>query len=336
MVNQKKDKSIDRRDFIKKGLGTAAGVTLAGVAGISLLKEESGRNQENPFEYDIENFKKIDEALLNYNEEASIPVEYKNYYAITINEKDQLFVSVDKSILVFDSEKKLSNSFEIGEAAYCVESDKNGNLFLGMADHIEIYDETGSRKAEWESLGTEAIITSIAVAEEYIYAADAGNLIVWKYDKQGKLVGEIGKKDESKDIPGFIIPSPFFDVDIDPDGSLWVANTGRHSLENYRSDGSIRTYWGLASMAVEGFAGCCNPSHFVILEDGSFVTAEKGIARIKVYNSQGILESVVAGPDDFIEGTVDLDLAIDSKQRIFALDHEKKAVRIFSKKTFKR
>ena len=85
-------------------------------------------------------------------------------------------------------------------------------------------------------------------------------------------------------------------------------------------------------MEIEGFAGCCNPSHFVILENGSFVTAEKGIARIKIYNRLGNLESVVAGPDQFIEGTVDLDLAVDSKQRIFAMDQKKKAVRIFSKK----
>ena len=38
------------------------------------------------------------------------------------------------------------------------------------------------------------------------------------------------------------------------------------------------------------------------------------------------------GSTVFIEGTVDLDLAVDSKQRIFALDQKKKAVRIFSKK----
>ena len=85
-------------------------------------------------------------------------------------------------------------------------------------------------------------------------------------------------------------------------------------------------------MTIEGFAGCCNPSHFIILEDGSFVTAEKGIARIKIYNRLGNLESVVAAPDQFIEGTVDLDLAVDSRQRIYTLDHKKNSVRIFTKK----
>ncbi len=332
MASQNKDKRNPRREFIKKGLGTAAGITLTGIAGISLLKEGNGRNQDNPFEYNIDNFKTIDESLLNYKEEPSIKIDYKLYFAINIDKKDRLYVSVDKKILVFDAHKNLISSFSMDESAYCLETSDSGDIFMGMADHIEIYNENGLKKESWKSLGKEAIITSLAVSEDYVYVADAGNLVVWKYDKQGNILGEIGRKDEKKDIPGFIIPSPFFDVEIDPDGFLWAANTGRHSLENYTKEGGLRTSWGKPSMAIEGFAGCCNPSHFVILEDGSFITAEKGIARIKVYNRLGMLESVVAGPEDFIEGTVDLDLAVDSKQRIFTLDHKKKAVRIFSKK----
>ena len=84
-------------------------------------------------------------------------------------------------------------------------------------------------------------------------------------------------------------------------------------------------------MEIEGFCGCCNPSHFTILNDGKFVTSEKGIARVKVYNRLGILESVVAGSDQFIEGTVGLDLAVDSENRIYVLDPVKKMVRIFEK-----
>jgi len=331
MADQKKGKPIDRRKFVKNSLGTAAGITLTGIAGISLLKQESGRNQKNPFEYNIDNFKNVDKNLLKYKEEVSIKIEYENYFSLTINAEDKLYVSVDKKILLFDSSNNMIMEFDIEESAYCIESD-NKNIYLGMADHVEIYDTKGRRIKAWKSLGTEAIITSLAVSKDYIYVADAGNLVIWKYDKLGNIIGEIGRKNEKKDIPGFVIPSPYFDIEIDPDGFIWAANTGRHSLENYTENGSLRTSWGIPSMSVEGFAGCCNPSHFVILEDGSFVTAEKGLARIKVYNVLGKLESVVAGPDSFIEGTVDLDLTVDSNQRIFTLDHEKKAVRIFSKK----
>jgi len=332
MADKKEDDSIARRNFLKKGLGTAAGITLTGVAGLSILQEESGRNKENPFEYNIDNFKKIDERFLIYKEEPPIKADYELHFAITINNKDHLYVSVDKKIVEFDPHNNPVSSFVIDESAYCLESDKNGDLYLGMADHVEIYDTSGKRKASWPSLGSDAIITSLAVCEDFVYVADAGNLVVWKYDKQGNKLAEIGRKDDKKDIPGFIIPSPFFDVEIDSDGFLWAANTGRHSLENYSKDGGLRSKWGEPSMTVEGFAGCCNPSHFVIMENGSFVTAEKGIVRIKVYNRLGNLQAVVAGPDAFIEGTVDIDLAIDSKQRIFALDSKRKEIRIFSKK----
>ena len=84
-------------------------------------------------------------------------------------------------------------------------------------------------------------------------------------------------------------------------------------------------------MEIEGFCGCCNPSHFAILEDGSFVTSEKGIPRVKIYDRLGRLASVVAGSDRFDEGTVGLDLALDSAQRILVLDPARRAVRIFVK-----
>ena len=145
------------------------------------------------------------------------------------------------------------------------------------------------------------------------------------------LCAEMKEKDETRDIPGFIIPSPFFDVGIDPDGFLWAANTGRHSLENYTLDGDFRSSWGEFTIDIEGFCGCCNPTHFVLLDDGRFITSEKGIPRIKEYNRLGNLESVVAGPDQFIEGTVGLDLARDSGGKIYVLDPMKKEVRIFKK-----
>ena len=128
-----------------------------------------------------------------------------------------------------------------------------------------------------------------------------------------------------------IIPSPYFDVAVDPDSFLWAVNTGRHSLENYTVDGDLRSSWGEYSMTIEGFCGCCNPTHIAIMNNGKFVTSEKGIARVKVYNGLGELDSVVAGPKQFNEGTVGLDLAVDTEGRIYVLDPVRKSVRIFEK-----
>ena len=84
-------------------------------------------------------------------------------------------------------------------------------------------------------------------------------------------------------------------------------------------------------MTVDGFSGCCNPSHAAVLQDGSFVTAEKGLVRVKIHNRAGEFVCLVAAPDQFDKGTVGLDLAVDSNGRIHVLDPKRKQVRIFEK-----
>lgn len=313
--------------------GIIIAVSVAGILyfGIQAILENSKKSQENPFEYNIENFKKSDSSLFHYFEVQQIPVELPHIYGITIDSDDKIFVSGDSSVLVFDKEGKIESTIKMGKAVHCLAFDANGDLYLGIIDHIEVSNEKGTKKSQWESLGENSIITSIAISNQHVFIADAGNRIVWQFDKNGNLQGRIGEKNEAKDIPGFIIPSPYFDVAIDSDGFLWAANTGRHSLENYTVDGDFRSSWGEYSMRIDGFCGCCNPSHFFIMEDGSFVTSEKGIPRVKIYNRLGNLVSIVAGPDQFDEGTVGLDLAKDSLQRIYVLDPRRKMVRIFGK-----
>lgn len=308
-------------------------VSVAGILyfGYQAISESSKRNQENPFEYNIENFKKSGADIIHYSEVKHIQINLQNVYGISVGPDDNIYISGDDSVLILNRDGSIQSTISTDGPVHTLSVDENRDLYLGMDDHVEVYDRKGVKKAHWESLGEDTIITSIALSKKNVFIADAGNHIVWKFDKSGNRLKRIGEKNEAKDIPGFVIPSPFFDVAIDPDGFLWVANTGRHSLENYTEEGGLRSSWGKFSMEIEGFCGCCNPSHFVILDDGSFVTSEKGIARVKVYNRLGNVVSVVAGPDQFAEGTVGLDLAKDSSQRIYVLDPPKKAVRIFAK-----
>jgi hypothetical protein len=309
-------------------------ISVAGILyfGYQAISENANRNQENPFQYDLEEFKKSDPSLDHYSEVGRILIELRNVSGVAIGPEDQIYVSGDDSVLLFDQDGILQSKISTAGTARCLTVDRNQNIYLGMEDHVEVYDREGENKANWPSLGDKAIITSIAVSKNSVFIADAGNKIVWKFDRSGNRLIRIGEKNKAKDIPGFIIPSPFFDVAIDPDGFLWVANTGRHSLENYTEDGGFRTSWGEFGIKIDRFCGCCNPSHFTILEDGSFVTSEKGLARVKVSNRLGELVSVVAGPDQFAWGTVGLDLAADSSQRIFVLDPFQRLVRIFEKK----
>ena len=117
-----------------------------------------------------------------------------------------------------------------------------------------------------------------------------------------------------------------------PDGVLRVVNPGLHRIEAWTVDGDRALSWGRGGAAIEGFIGCCNPVHAVVLSDGAVVTSEKGVARVKVYDSDGIFQNVVAGPNELGDDGSARDLAVDSKGRVIVLDPATRSVRIYVRK----
>jgi hypothetical protein len=307
---------LNRRDFIRSTVTSVTGLAIGGVAGIA---------KGGPGEL-------IDSSLLQYQERENIKLPLKSIGGIAIDTTDRIYVSGDLKIVIYNRYGTPVRKISLEDLAHCIAVDESGDVFLGMSDHVGVYDSDGHRKARWQSPGERALLTSISLSSDSVYTADAGQQAIWQYDKSGRIVRKVGEKNEAKDIPGLIIPSPYFAVDVDPDGFLWAANTGRHCLENYTMDGGMRTTWGQAASTIDGFCGCCNPSHFCIMPDGSFVTSEKGTPRVKVYDRLGNLAAIVALPDQFDPGTVGLDLAVDSKQTIHVLDPKRRLVRVFEKK----
>jgi hypothetical protein len=179
-------------------------------------------------------------------------------------------------------------------------------------------------------LGEKALLTSLAAAEHDIFAADAGNRIVWHYDAAGELKGRIGDPDKARKIPGFLITSPHFDLAVGRDGLLYVVNPRALRIEAYTFQGDLEFSWGRSSPQIEGFFGCCNPAHFAVLSNGRFVTAEKGMPRVKIYSAQGKFECVVAGGKQM--AVTAADVAADHRDRILILDPLAASLRIFERK----
>jgi hypothetical protein len=287
---------------------------------------------ENPYAYDLKSLKSFDTSLVRFVEIQQIKSGLLHTYGIAVDKSDQIYVAGEQGVEIFDPTGKQIAGFSMDGTPRCIQVDLKGLIYLGVQDHLEIYSLSGKLLNKWKSCGDTAIITSVAVSGNDVFIADAGNKVVYHYNTSGKLLKLIGQKDPEKKIPGFIVPSPWFDLGVGRKGELWVVNPGRHSFEQYNMEGELIKLWGKASMTIDGFCGCCNPTNFAMLSDGSFVTSEKGIERIKVYKPNGDFSCVVAGPDSFIEGTRGLDLAVDSKDRILVLDPEKKQIRIFTKK----
>jgi hypothetical protein len=318
-------------------------------AGALLLLDatgEKGSGLGKEFVYDIKDAAKIDANLFLYKESGkAISTGLGNSHAIAVDGEGNIYVTGDKTVGVLRESGEVVRKIKVGDEARCLAVTEDGEVYVGAKDHVEIYDTEGKHLATWESLGEDAILTSIAVSKGNVFVADAGNRIVVRYDKAGNIINYIGRKEAERNIPGFVIPSPYFDIAIGHDGLLRVVNPGRHRIEAYTFGGELEFWWGKASPDIKGFCGCCNPINFLILADGSFVTCEKGLIRVKVYDSEGMFAGVVAGPEQsaFEEGGGQIcylpsicqaggfDIAADGNGRIFVLDTIKNVVRIFSK-----
>ncbi len=310
---------------------------LAGILAACLIaafgcSEEKGSGLGEDFSYDLTELRKVAADLIKYEETATIGVPLTDVRALAVDARDRVHVAGDDVVAVFDREGKRETDIKAGPSSRCLAVAADGTLYVGVRHHVDVYGPKGELKAQWGCLGAKAILTSIAVGEGGVFVADAGNRVVVRYDPSGKQLGLIGKKDAERDIPGLVVPSPHLDVTIGRDGLLWVVNPGRHKLEAYTADGHLEASWGKASAGIEGFSGCCNPTDIAALPDGGFVTAEKGIPRVKAYSAEGEFECVVAAPDRFEKDAVGLDLAVDSQGRVLVLDPQAKKVRVFVRK----
>jgi hypothetical protein len=272
----------------------------------------------------------VDPKLIIAKEEARLATGLKQLRAIAVGPDDRVYAAGDKCFVILGKDGKVETKVDLEKAPNCLAVDKDATIYVGVWDHVEVFDPKGSRTAVWEKAGPSAWMTSLAVSEKAIYAADFGNKTVVHYDKKGKILGRLGEPGKVEGTGKYEVPSPYFDVAVDANGSPWVAHTGRRLLENYREDDSFASAWGKSGPQIEKFSGCCNPSHFTIRKDGSFVTSEKGLVRVKIHAANGDLVGVVAAAKDFEKGIHGLDLAVDSKDRILVADPATSTVRIYT------
>lgn len=336
------DQPVNRRQFL--GLALLGGSTLA-------LSSAPVEAATNPFAYRIDRFPAIDPKLIHYEKAASFPCGIAQARRLVIS-GDRLYVAGGKGVTFLDTSGKQMGALTTRSLAQAVavaadKSEPNGpSVFVAVKDGIEVFNAKGDRTAEWKVEGAKTWLTGLAVLEEAIFAADSGQRVIWKLDRSGKVLAKLGVKNPDKNIPGLVVPSPYLQVQAGADGLLRVNNTGRHRVEVYTADGDLELAWGSPVGGVEGFCGCCNPVSIWMLPDGRCVTAEKGLPRIKIYATDGKLESVVAAPELFAqnartgaarsqaEGLLGgLDVAADPKGQVYALDLVTAEISVFRRKT---
>ena len=352
-TNDPDSSAANRRAFLRNVAWAGSIAGIGGLAGVTFnnLKAsgESNKKAATPplgaeFTYDVSRFQSSDPTLLRYQEIARFPVGLERARNLTVAPDGAILVCGTGGIRKFSPKGETLLSIPLDMPAVSIALRPSGEILAGQAGKIARFDASGAAIGAWSDLSENLLPTSIAVSGENIYIADAGNRVVLKLDASGKKTGVIGARDPARNITGFIVPSPYFCVRMGHDGLLRVANPGEHRIEAYTSDGDLELSWGSASFNVAGFCGCCNPVSFDIFPDGSFVTCEKGLPRVKLYDASGEFTGLVAGPEAFPEylkaanaGTPDslgsgIYAAINPAGQVLVLDVVGGTVRIMQRK----
>jgi hypothetical protein len=250
--------------------------------------------------------------------------------AIAVDKDSNIYTAVESSpekskILIFNAAGETIENIAVDIAVVCICVTNDGTIFAAGNNKIVRFNNASGKRqcSEWQSFSEESMITSIATAGDRVFVADAGKKCVAVFDTSSVLLHTVLSSD------GFVIPSPYFSVVADNSDGFWVANPGRHQIENYAANGRFIALWKPARS--HGFLGCCNPAFFQLLSGGRFVTSEKGIIRVRIFAPDGRFEATVCGADTFMPGSkFGHAIAVDKNQRIIVVDPKEQLLRIFS------
>jgi hypothetical protein len=315
----------------KRGLTIVILVIVGGILGVILVDFFGNRPDsrgENPYALEVDQYREVDEELISHRETRNFSLGLMISSDMSLH-GNTLYITGNSSLVVLPLDGAPATMHEILPGATCLEVDGQ-HIFIGFGTFVAKYNHAGELLQQWADLGERSVLTNLAIKGDLIYAADAGNRRIVIFDREGVQTGQFEGKAESEAGHGFIVPSANFDLAVNSFGELWVVNPGKHALENYSNEGRLRGFWENMSFEIDGFLGCCNPARITTLEDGSFVTSEKGLVRIKIYDQSGVLKSVVATPDLFKgdEGKAP-EVCADENNVIYALDFDRDMVRVF-------
>lgn len=222
--------------------------------------------------------------------------------AVAVSEYGKIILAGESFIACYDSELNFlwedTTDYEVTAVASF--SDK---IYAAKINAIMVLNLEGKIIAEWGPYDEKTLITSVSANKNSVAFADAAGKSVYILDAGGAVKYIIGRSGEQ-----FIVPSPYFDVALGKDNTLFVANTGNRRIEHRKTDGTLIDYFGESGLAPDSFCGCCNPAHFA-LYGGGFITAEKGVNRIKILDSNGEFKEFVSSVNNFL-APIPLDIAV--------------------------
>jgi hypothetical protein len=242
--------------------------------------------------------------------------------------------------------------FDTGRDVLSIGVAGDGAIFVGEVGQAEKYRrlDKGNYVLDFALADGAMTVTAIhPVAGEIVCANAAGRQLV-RFNASGKPLKkqipatqlELGKPAGGT----LLVPNDTLDFAANMRApGVVVCHPGEHRVEGYTLDGKRQWFWGrFDERAAEGFSGCCNPVNVAVFpldrlgrpalagRGLGIVTAEKGPARVKVYDQSGKLLAVI-DESNFNADNRHMYLAVDDQCRIYVADTEANTVRRFKVKS---
>jgi hypothetical protein len=246
--------------------------------------------------------------------------------ALAVDSADRLYAVGDSKVAVFSAAGEFQKTWTTARPGLSAAIAADGTVYVGEEGQIELFDPVGKLRDTWRDAEHLGAVTAIGLTGESILIGDAKARCIRRLDRHGKYIRDIGKDNK---LGGFSIPNGQVDLVIDSAGVIHAPNPGRHRVERYTLDGKlVGTFGRFDGQDPAGFTGCCNPTNIALTPNGQLVTAEKANPRVKVYDVEGRLLALM-GTQDFDPNCVNMDIAVDSRGRIYVADTVRLQIVVF-------
>lgn len=253
-----------------------------------------------------------------------LDITHGQLISVAVSERGDIYLGGNSFLARYDGSLKEKWKIKTDSKINAV-SVYGDTIYAASQDIIYLSGIDGRMITEWGPYEANSIITSVSAGRTTIAFADAGVKRIFILKKDGEVISMLGQMKND-----FIIPSPYFDVVLSDEGLVFAANTGHRRIETWSVDGVKKAQFGEPGTAPGAFCGCCNPAHFAVIPQG-FVTAEKGINRIKIIDINGEFIEFVSSKNSFTP-SVPLDVASGDGVTIYAANPADSKLYVFKRK----
>ena len=260
----------------RKSINIVLALLAAMVAFIILfdfVKNRPGRNLENPYEFDVSGFLKVDPSDMISNEYMTLQLPEGKYRGVAYH-NNLIYVVADNRLMTVDGNGTITMEVGLEGSPTAVAVGKN--IWIAFTDYVTKYDFSGNRIGSWEGYGSRSYITSMVAYNDYLYVADAAQGDLRSVAPIGSLIRRIGRQDAATEFMGFGGSQPPYGCRYHGNGYFLGINPGRHGFGQFHADG---TYLRRGQNASRQTSRLCRLLQtfrlFALLSDESFVTRRK-------------------------------------------------------------